>query len=40
MRTLRIVYQEKLSGFNELLQKDNSVTIYHRNLQDLATDTE
>ena len=35
-RALRLVYQDKNSSIEELLQKDASVTIYHRNLQFLA----
>ena len=37
-RALRVVYNDKQSSFNELLQKDNSVSIHHRNLQVLATE--
>ena len=36
-RALRITYQENTSTFQELLNKDNSVSIHHRNLQVLAT---
>ena len=36
-RALRIVYQDKKSSFEELLQKDNSVTVHMKNLQYLAT---
>ena len=35
-RALRLVYKDYHSGFNELLAKDNSVSIHHRNLQQLA----
>ena len=35
-RALRLVYQDENSSFEELLQKDGSVTIHHRNLQFLA----
>ena len=28
-------YQEKQSSFEELLEKDNSICIHHRNLQSL-----
>ena len=31
-RALRITYQDNMSTFKELLNKDNSVSIYHRNL--------
>ena len=37
-RTLRITYQDNASTFQELLNKDNSVSIHHRNLQVLATE--
>ena len=37
-RALRITYQENRSTFHELLNKDNSVSIHHRNLQVLATE--
>ena len=37
-RCLRIVYNDKKSSFEELLEKDNSVSIHHRNLQVLATE--
>ena len=33
LRALRIVYQDKQSSFEELLQKDNSVFVYMKNLQ-------
>ena len=35
-RALRIVYQDSLSTFQELLKKDGSVTIHERNIQNLA----
>ena len=38
-RSLRITYQDHISTFQELSNKDNSVSIRHRNLQALATDT-
>ena len=37
-RALRITYQDNTSTFQELLNKDNSVPIHHRNLQVLATE--
>ena len=37
-RALRINYQDHISTFQELLNKDNSVSIHHRNLQVLATE--
>ena len=35
-RTLRIVYNDNCSSLDVLLQKCNSVTIHHRNTQNLA----
>ena len=35
-RALHLVYQDENSSFEELLQKDGSVTIHHRNLQFLV----
>ena len=37
-KSLRLVYNDNLSLFAELLAKDNSVTIHERNLQMLATE--
>ena len=37
-RTLRITYNDRTSTFEELLNKDNSVSIHHRNLQVLVTE--
>ena len=37
-RALRLVYKDTTLSFHQLLQKDNSVTIHHRNLQKLATE--
>ena len=37
-RALRITYKDKSSTFQELLEKDNSVSIHHRNMQKLATE--
>ena len=37
-RALRITYGDHSSTFRELLEKDNSVSIHHRNLQVLATE--
>ena len=37
-RALRITYQDNTSTFHELLNKDNSVSIHHRNFQVLATE--
>ena len=33
---LRIVYNDKHSNFEELLVKDNSVSIHHNNIHTLA----
>ena len=35
-RALSLVYNDFSSSFSELLEKDKSVTIHHRNLQALA----
>ena len=35
-RALRMIYQDETSSFEELLKRDGSVTIHHRNLQFLA----
>ena len=35
-RALRIVYGNDTSTFKELLKRDNSVCIHHRNIQSLA----
>ena len=37
-RALRLVYKEPHLTFQELLDKDNSFTIHHRNVQKLATE--
>ena len=37
-RTLRLVYKDSNSTFEELLGMDNSFSIYHRNLRKLATE--
>lgn len=37
-RALRIEYSDRKSTFQQLLEKDNSVSIHHRNLQVLATE--
>ena len=37
-RYIRIIYNDRLSTFEELLNKDNSVSIYHRNVPCLATE--
>ena len=35
-RGLRVVYDDEYSSFEELLKKDNSVSIHHRNIHTLA----
>ena len=35
-RCLRLIYNDKRSSFEDLLKKDNSVSIHHKNLQALA----
>ena len=37
-RALRLVYKDDEYTFEQLLDKDNTVTIHHRNLQKLATE--
>ena len=37
-KSLRLVYIDNISSFDELLVKDNCVTIHDRNLQVLATE--
>ena len=37
-RSLRIVYRDYNSSFKDLLKKDNSVCIHHRNIQRLAVE--
>ena len=37
-RSLRSVYSDKTSTFQELLDKDNSVSVHHKNIQVLATE--
>ena len=37
-RALRLVYSDYTSSFDELLKKDNAVTIHHRNIQLLAVE--
>ena len=38
-KALRITYNDKSSNFQALLDKDNSVTIHHRNIRTLAIET-
>ena len=35
-RALKIVYRDNVSAFDELLKRDNSVRVHHRNIQFLA----
>ena len=35
-RCLRIIYNDKQSSFIKLLEKDNSVSVHQRNLQNLV----
>ena len=37
-RCLRIIYSDKQSSFETLLEKDGSVSVHNRNLQILATE--
>ena len=37
-RCLRIIYNDKTSSFENLLEKDGSASIHNRNLQVLATE--
>ena len=37
-RALRIIYNDRTSTFEELLNKDNSVSIHHKNFQVLVTE--
>ena len=35
-RLLRLIQNDKLSSYEELLEKDVSVSVHHRNIQSLA----
>ena len=37
-RCLRLIYNDKKSSFKDLLEKDGSVSIHHRNLRTLAVE--
>ena len=37
-RALRITYGDRSSSFQDLLNKENSVSIHHRNMQAIATE--
>ena len=36
MEDLWLIYNDKHPSFNDVLEKDNSVSIHHKNLQALA----
>ena len=38
-RALRLTYKYNQSSFKQLLEKDHSVTVHHKNLQVLVTET-
>lgn len=35
-RRLRLIYNEKRSSYEDLLKKDGSVTVHHKNIQGAA----
>ena len=35
---MRLIQNDKLSSYEELLEKDGSVSVHHRNIQSLATE--
>ena len=37
-RALRLVYSDHVSSFHELLKRDQSFSVHHRNIQSLAID--
>ena len=37
-RCLRLIHNDKISSFKDLLEKDESVSIHHRNLRTLAVE--
>ena len=37
-RCLRLIYSDKKSSYENLLENDNSVSIHHKNIQALATE--
>ena len=37
-RFLRLIYSDKTSSYENLLEKDNSVSIHYNNIQQLATE--
>ena len=38
-RCLQIIYNDKISTFKELLEKDNSVSVHYRNIEALETES-
>ena len=38
-RLLRLIQNDKLSSYEELLEKDVPVSVHHRNIQSLAIET-
>ena len=37
-RCLRLIQNDRLPSYEELLEKDGSVSVHHRNIQSLATE--
>ena len=37
-RCLQLIQNDRLSSYEELLEKDGSVSVHHRNIQSLATE--
>ena len=37
-RALRVIYNDRISSFQELLDKDHSLTVHHFNIQSLANE--
>ena len=35
---MRLIQNDKLSSYEELLEKDGSLSVHHRNIQSLATE--
>ena len=36
MKDVQLIYNDKRSSFEDLLEKDNSISTHHKNLQALA----